>query len=164
MKAVVEGVEPVAVVGGDRFLLPFDQPGQRREPLGRHRLAGRPAGLHLERDADEAGLHHRILGDLGHRGAALRADVQEPKLGQPLERLAHGLARDAHLRRDLHLRDAGVGRQVERHDSLLQHVENLVRDRGQDFLPQDGQGQAGGVPMKVDAHVDAPATVRQISL
>ena len=118
-----------AVVIVDGRALPADQVFQRLVLVMRQAAAGLADAGDLEREADEIGLKDRFLGNRRDYGGALRADLDETKLGQTEECIAHGLARDAHLGRDLRLGQFGAGGQGQVHDALIEHVINLVGHR-----------------------------------
>lgn len=121
--------EDGARVAISRLVLPRDGEAQ----LGGVRFAraggGEAHDVGLHRFANESGPLHLRHPDLAHEGAALRADFEKVLVGEPDERLPHGLAGQPVGRRNLLLRQPHARRELAAHDPRAQALEELTADR-----------------------------------
>ena len=130
VKAVIQVVKAVAVAGRDRGRLRLED----RVEFGQVGLGQHPGGFahhrHLDRRPHEARALDHGGRDPGHRGGALRLDLQEPQLRETEEGVAHRLARHAQLPRHVQFRQLGAGGQLDQQHLPVQRLEHLIGDRG----------------------------------
>src|SRR5262249_54964455 len=120
-------------------------------------LAGDPRRRELGREAlqlrsNEERLAELLARDRAHAYASIRHERDEPERGEPSERLAYGRPADCEPLRELLLAENAAGRDLARHDRLLERERNVVRFRAGrhhdgSLVPPRSRPQRAGIQM-----------------